>query len=82
MSQKMVNIIRSMYVNTRARYMLDDIESDCVESKRGVRQGCILSPLLFALYIEELALRLKEGGLGIAVGNEKLSILMYAMILL
>ena len=78
MSQKMVNIIRSMYVNTRARYMLGDIESDWVESKRGVRQGCILSPLLFALYTEELALRVKESGLGMAVGNEKLSILMYA----
>ena len=78
LSEKFVRIIRSMYENTRARYMLGDIESDWVESKRGVRQGCILSPLLFALYTEELALRVKERGLGVTVGREKLCMLMYA----
>ena len=43
--------------------MLGDIESDWVESKRGVRQGCILSSLLIASHTEELALRVKESGL-------------------
>ena len=58
--------------------MLGDIESYWVESKRGVRQGCILSPLLFALYTEELALRVKESGLGMMLGIERLSLLLYA----
>ena len=78
MSGKIVRIIRSMYVNTRAKYMLGDIESEWVQSKRGVRQGCILSPVLFALYTEELALRVKSLGVGMKVGMERLSILMYA----
>ena len=39
-------------MNTRAKYTLGDIESDWVESKRGVRQGGILSPLLF-VYIQK-----------------------------
>ena len=48
MSGKVVNIIRSMYVNTRGKYTLGEIETEWVTSRKGVRQGCILSPLLFA----------------------------------
>ena len=67
-----------MYESTKAKYNLGDIETDWVHSNRGVRQGCILSPVLFALYTEELAVRVRESNLGIRVGNERLSILMYA----
>ena len=55
LSNKVVNVIRSMYENTRAKYRLGSIETDWVLSERGVRQGCILSPTLFSLYTEELA---------------------------
>ena len=77
-SGKVVRIISSMYTDTRAKYMIGDIETDWVYSKRGVRQGCILSPLLFSLYTEELILKVKRLGLGMEVGNERLSILLYA----
>ena len=56
----LVNIIRSMYEDTRAVYMLGDLETDWVKSERGVRQGCILSPTQFSLYTEELAARLRR----------------------
>ena len=75
LSEKWVKVIRSMYENTRAKYSLGDTESDWV---RSVRQGCILCPLLFGLYTEELAVRVKRTGLGVRVGNEKLSLLLYA----
>ena len=38
----------------------------------------MLSPLLFGIYTEEMALRVRESGLGINVGNGKLCILLYA----
>ena len=52
MSKKVINIIRSMYVNTRGKYALGEIETEWVKSIKGVRQGCILSPLLFGLYTD------------------------------
>ncbi len=76
--EKIIKIIGSMYVNTRAKYMFGEIETEWVRSKRGVRQGCVLSPLLFGLYTEELAVRVRESGKGMQVGNERLSILLYA----
>ena len=46
--------------------------------KCGLRQGCILSPILFNLYINDLALYLKSLDIGIQVGNEQICILMYS----
>ena len=54
-SEKVLNIIMSMYVNTKGKYALGEIETDWVKSVNRVRQGCILSPLQFGLYTEELA---------------------------
>ena len=78
MSRKIVGIIKSMYVNTRAKYKLGEMETDWVRSERGVRQGCILSPTLFSIYTEELAARIRRRNVGVNIGREKICLLLYA----
>ena len=78
LSEKIVNIIRSMYEDTKAKYRLGNIETEWVRSERGVRQGCILSPTLFSLYTEELAVRMRRMNAGVKVGTDRLCLLLYA----
>ena len=78
LSERIVNIVRSMYVDTKARYRIGNIETDWVKSERGVRQGCILSPILFSFYIEELAVRLRRMNAGVRAGRDKVCMLLYA----
>ena len=68
LSAKIVNTVLSMYEDTRAKYRQGDIKTDWVKSVRGVRQGCILSPTLFSLYTEELAVRIIRMNAGVSVG--------------
>ena len=69
--EKIVNIVRSMYVDTKARYKQGNIKTDWVKSERGHRQGCILPPILFSMYTEELAVRLRRMNAGVRVGRDK-----------
>ena len=51
--------VRLLYVAPRARVRTNDMSSRSFELHRGTRQGCPLSPLLFALAIEPLAMALR-----------------------
>ena len=48
----------------------------------GVRQGGILSPVLFIVYMDPLIMRLRRRGLGCGLYNEFYGCLLYADILL
>ena len=52
--------------------------SDLFEVSCGLRQGCILSPLLFSLFINSIVARLKEAEVGVKCGSKLISMLLYA----
>ena len=52
--------------------------SDSFNVSNGVRQGGVLSPYLFAVYMDDLSSELNKVNAGCSVGNLKLNHIMYA----
>jgi hypothetical protein len=69
---KLLRVIQALYKDVKATVSLGGIESEAVEMGVGLKQGCNLSPILFALYIRDLGRRLEDSGLGLEVGGMKI----------
>ena len=77
---KLYSLIKSLYSNSKCAVKMSNTRSNFFPYYKGVRQGCILSPLLFNLYINELATifdRTNSDPFILPNGN-KLSCLLYA----
>lgn len=55
-----IHWIRTLYSTPKASVITNDIISPSFQLQRGTRQGCPLSPLLFALFIEPLAAAIRQ----------------------
>ena len=62
-------LLAFMYVNQKLRIRYSSYLSECFNLSNGVKQGGVLSPFLFSLYIDELFYRLKQSGIGCYIGN-------------
>ena len=76
----MLQLIREVYANVKAMVHTDKGLTDFFKYKLGVRQGSMLSPRLFIIFINELEKMLKNSKFrGISVGNAiEVFFLMYA----
>ena len=75
--RKDLRIIKNMYWEQTAAMRVEGEISAFQKIKRGVRQGCVLSPDLFSLY-SEIIMRNIEGQPGIRVGGHNINNLRYA----
>jgi endonuclease/exonuclease/phosphatase family metal-dependent hydrolase len=66
-------MIKNLYMNQTAVIRIEDKESEPAEIGRGVRQGCLLSPLLFSIYAERMMKNtLEKCDEGIIVGGKEI----------
>ena len=72
--------VKVLYTDKSSCVINNGFASPFFKLKRGVRQGCPLSGLLFVLAIELLALAIKNDPLiqGISVGEQEIKLLQYA----
>ncbi len=49
-----------------------DIKSEPFQMTIRLKQGCVMSPILFAIYIAELGHRLQKSDLGVSLDNIKI----------
>ncbi len=75
---KMLLAIESLYSSVSSCIRINSYNTDWFEVHTGLRQGCILSPLLFNMYINDLALYLKSLNVGVSISDEIVCILLYA----
>jgi hypothetical protein len=78
---KMWRVIKNMYKRVESCVLVDGKSTGFFEIEVGVRQGCLLSPMLFLLFINGLAEEIKVRGRGVLDGNIKISILLFADVL-
>ena len=77
-SGKLYRSIQSLYASVTSCVRVNSLHTEWFDVNCGLRQGCILSPILFNLYINDLALYLKSLDKGITCGEDKVCILLYA----
>ena len=70
-------MISSMYRCVKTKVFVNGDCSESFDCKLEVRQGECLSPFLFAMYVNDMEQNLTESGIGIPLGDMKISMLFY-----
>jgi hypothetical protein len=67
-----------MYTNQQLMVQWDNVVSDPFTITNGVKQGAVLSPILFAVYTDGLLRKLKDSGIGCHMGSQYVGALAFA----
>ncbi len=67
--------IKSMYIIPKSFIKVNSHYSGWFECPSGVKQGQVLSPTLFSVFINNLAVDIKSMKLGVSFGNKNISII-------
>ena len=68
---KMWRVLRSVYESVESSVLVNDRRSRFFKVDVGLRQGCLLSPILFALYINGLAEEVNKANIGARIVSRK-----------
>ena len=73
-----LKLIMYWYLNMRTRCLWRNSFSEYFDVLSGTKQGGVLSPKIFAVYMDDLIKRLKEQGIGCHIINVLVACLLYA----
>ena len=76
--QKYLNKIKAIYDKPTANIILNGEKLKAFPLKSGTRQGCPVSPLLFNIVLEVLAIRAEKEVKGIQIGKEEIKLSLFA----
>ena len=77
-SGRFYDAIKTIYAEVKSCVRINGLKTNWFDINCGLKQGCLLSPIFFNLYVNDIVQSLSELGVGIDIGGEKLSILLYA----
>jgi hypothetical protein len=78
-NSRIIERIKEIYRDTKAAIRTKEGLLEQFKTNKGVRQGCVLSPTLFNLYVAELDECLEKRGVGgLKLGKERVWVLAYA----
>ena len=75
---KIWRVIKGMYSVVQSAVLVGDEQTEWFDLSTGVRQGCVMSPILFSLFINGLAKKINAETKGIKVGERRVRLLLYA----
>ena len=64
-----IRLLLDSYIRQQARVLWNNCNSRYFNVGDGVKQGGVLSPILFNLYIDRLLIRLQKSGVGCHMNN-------------
>ena len=71
---KVYNSIKNIYAHTSSCVRINNSHTDWFDCTTGVKQGCNLSPTLFAIFANDLVQNINDPDIGITMGNAKISV--------
>ena len=73
-----VRLLLNMYTKQKLQVKWNNHLTQKFDVTNGVRQGGVLSPLLFSVYVDDLLEKLKNNGIGCHIGHHFVGALGYA----
>ncbi|CAF1534892.1 unnamed protein product [Adineta ricciae] len=74
---QLLSAIQSLYKNCQSCVRINGSKSDYFQVQVGLRQGCVLSPLLFVIYMDKIS-RTSASSTCVQIGNVKVDSLLFA----
>ena len=74
----MWKVVKGMYNVVQSAVLVGDEQTEWFNLSTGMRQGCVMSPILFSLFINGLAKEINDKTKGIKVGERRVRLLLYA----